>query len=146
MSDTLHEPPTVEPTQDGLVCIVYTSTATVGFGELELALLLAISRRNNEAQDTTGVLLYREGLFMQALEGPRAAVEDAMARIAADPRHTDVRVLDEEPLTARRFGSWSMGYRSPAEQSVPTWFGSPEALDARTESPAEDLLRWFRAG
>jgi hypothetical protein len=146
MSDTLPEPLTDESAPDGLVCIVYTSTATVEFDELELALLLAISRRNNDAQDTTGVLLYREGRFMQALEGPRAAVEDAMGRIGADPRHTDVRVLDEEPLTARRFGSWSMGYRSPAEQAVPTWFGSPEALEARPESPAEDLLRWFRNG
>ena len=47
--------------------VVYSSIATVPFDEVDLALLLATSRMNNEAKGITGVLLHREGHFMQAL-------------------------------------------------------------------------------
>jgi len=128
--------------------VVYSSIATVPFAEVDLALLLATSRMNNEAKDITGVLLHRDGHFMQALEGPVRAVRAALRTIAADTRHRDVWTLDEEYLTARRFGSWSMAYRPLSERDLaeaPTWFGSPEALDGRDGFRAAELLAWFRS-
>ena len=147
MSDTLQARSDHDGLHDGtLVSVVYASTATVAFSEIDLALLLALSRTNNEPRGLTGLLLHRDGQFMQALEGPERAVRATLARIAADPRHTGVWILAEEPIVARRFGSWSMGYRglSTADVSAaPAWFGSSEATPDRDESRAGELLAWF---
>ena len=95
-----------------LLSLVYCSTATQAFGDQELAQLLDTSRTANEARDITGLLLYRDGEFVQILEGEEREVEALMARIATDPRHTDVRVLLREPLHERRFADWTMGYQT----------------------------------
>ena len=148
MSDTLQARPDDAARPVEYLSVVYSSIASVPFDEVELAILLATSRMNNEAQDVTGVLLHRDGHFMQALEGPVGAVRAVLRRIAADERHHDVWTLDEEYLTARRFGSWSMGYRPLSETDLaeaPAWFGSPEALQGRDGFRAAELLAWFRS-
>lgn len=98
--------------EHALVSLVYCSSATHSFSEQELAELLAVSRARNSAHDITGMLLYRGGEFVQILEGARSDVEALMETIGRDPRHTDVRVLIEEPLHERRFAEWTMGYQS----------------------------------
>jgi hypothetical protein len=131
-----------------LLSIVYSSVATGPFTEVDLALLLAVSRMNNESRGLTGLLLHRDGQFMQALEGPVGAVRTALRTIAADPRHSGVWTLAEERITERRFGSWSMGYQPISETDLteaPAWFGSPEALEERSGTRAGELLAWFRA-
>jgi len=60
----------------------------------------------------TGILLYRGGNFIQALEGPDDAVEATYQRIRRDPRHYGVYVLVDEPLDQRRFESWSMSFQN----------------------------------
>ena len=46
---------------------------------------------------------------MQVLEGGRDAVSALYNRIAQDPRHRDVIVLQYEEITERRFAGWTMG-------------------------------------
>lgn len=149
MSDALQVRSDEDSREDELLTIVYSSVATVPFTEIDLALLLATSRLNNEARRLTGVLLHRDGTFMQALEGPARDVRSTLRIIAADPRHTDIRIIDEEYGPDRHYGSWAMGYVSPSDAQLaaaPAWFGSPEALDEHPEYRAGELLAWFRAG
>lgn len=130
-----------------LLSIVYSSIATVPFSEVDLALLLSVSRANNDAAGITGLLLHRDGQFMQALEGPVTAVRRALRTIGDDRRHQEIWTLDEEYITERRFSSWAMGYRPLTASDLaeaPVWFGSPEALDEQTRSRASELLAWFR--
>ena len=147
MSDTLRTRPD-DVADDGLLLsLVYSSAAAVPFTEMDLALLLATSRMNNETRGLTGQLLFRDGQFMQALEGPERAVRAVFRTIAGDPRHTAVWTLDEQTITSRRFGSWAMGYRALSEADIataPAWLGSPEAQQERDASRAEELLAWFR--
>jgi hypothetical protein len=148
MSDTVQARLDDEVGTDALLSIVYASTATVPFDETDLALLLGVSRMNNEPRGLTGLLLHRNGQFMQALEGPERAVRAVLRTITADTRHTGVWVLHEETIDERRFGSWAMGYRalsSTDAAAAPAWFGSPEALEERTHSRADELLGWFRS-
>ena len=49
--------------------IVYLSTATEPFSKAQLMELLEGSVRRNTVAGITGLLLYRDGAFMQALEG-----------------------------------------------------------------------------
>jgi len=92
-------------------CLVYVSQATHDFQEPELAELLAISRRNNAVTGITGLLMYESRLFMQALEGPRAAVEALFQKISRDPRHTDVQIVCEDLIQSRYFGPWRMAFQ-----------------------------------
>lgn len=63
--------------------LIYVSSATAPFTEQQLEELLQESRRNNLSADITGMLLYREGKFMQTLEGPEVAVKKLGEKIRA---------------------------------------------------------------
>ena len=95
-----------------LIELLYTSTATSEMRDDQLAALLELSRRNNEAAGITGLLLYHEGTFMQVLEGEETAVLDLYQHILRDPRHTGSRVIWQLPVETRTFGEWSMAYRA----------------------------------
>ena len=71
--------------------------------------ILAASRRNNKAADITGVLVFDDHWFLQALEGPRASVWATLKRIEEDERHTGLVVVDARQVEGRLFASWSMG-------------------------------------
>ena len=95
-----------------MLSLVYTSTATTPFDDGDLALLLMNSRANNRRIGLSGVLLHKDDQFLQLLEGADDVVEDRFARIAVDPRHTDVTVLHREQASAPRFPEWTMGYEA----------------------------------
>ncbi|RYZ83014.1 MAG: BLUF domain-containing protein [Proteobacteria bacterium] len=93
-----------------MIYLIYTSVATKPFFEDELTELLNQSKANNQACGITGLLLYRDGLFMQLLEGPQEAVRDCYTRISADPRHRDILLLVEKPSNSRLFEDWAMAF------------------------------------
>ena len=90
--------------------LAYESQASVPFTEPDLLDLLSRSRANNAERDVTGILLYRQGTFLQVLEGPRAKVEELYARISADTRHHAVDTVLVEDRQERRFPDWTMGF------------------------------------
>lgn len=133
-----------------MISIVYVSDALAPLSQSELTDLLDVSRRNNDARGLTGVLLYKDGQFMQALEGEPDAVRERLDVIAADPRHTGVRELLTEDIERRRFPNWSMGFRTAADldglEGFNDFFGARRGVADRAESGsrARLLLEWFR--
>ncbi len=134
--------------------LIYLSSSTKTFSEKDLLALLETSRRNNEPAGITGLLLYRDGNFIQALEGEEPVVTATHARIAQDPRHHGLITLLKEPIAKRAFGDWSMGFRnlnSPEVRSIPAysefmnedWRGRPMQ---ETPQRAVTLLQIFRQG
>lgn len=97
---------------DGLLSLVYTSTASHPFRETALEQLLVECRRLNSEREVTGMLLYRSGRFIQVLEGDPDTVHGLVERIRHDARHHDMRILVEETVEGRRFADWTMGYRA----------------------------------
>lgn len=95
-----------------MISYVYSSCAVVAFSEADLVELLRQSRENNTLAGITGLLLYKEGKFLQVLEGEDVPVRKLMARIEKDPRHDEVEVLRWEILRERRFSAWSMGFKN----------------------------------
>ncbi|WP_019516991.1 BLUF domain-containing protein [Sphingomonas sp. Mn802worker] len=82
----------------------------------DLSAILATSRLNNRRDGITG-LLYSDGVrFLQALEGPREAVESAYERIRQDPRHHALVILSRREVDAREFGEWAMAERRVGEE------------------------------
>ncbi|SDQ47776.1 BLUF domain-containing protein [Microbacterium sp. cf332] len=140
------------PTSDGLLSVLYTSNARTPFGDDELAELLAQSRASNAAKDLTGMLLYRGGRFVQVLEGPEKTVRDLVAVIGRDDRHSDMRVLIEQPIVSREFSDWTMGYQPIAETTGAAPAGFRDTFDdlenahdpSATLRAARELSLWFR--
>ncbi len=132
--------------------VVYTSVAARPFTDDELDALLQQARARNAALGITGMLSYRDGSFVQFLEGPEPRLAELMADISADARHTDVRVLIDEPIAQRQFSSWTMGYRRmrPTAGPVPEGFRDTftdlerGADDATTARAARELVFWFK--
>ena len=92
-----------------LVRLMYASRAVAAVNQEELVAILRKSKANNPAAGITGVLCFSEGIYLQALEGGRSAVNRLYNRIVADPRHSDVELLSYEEIGERRFAGWSMG-------------------------------------
>jgi len=92
-----------------LVRLMYCSRAAPGVDGEELSLLLRQCRSHNGEAGITGMLCFSDGLFIQVLEGGRAAVNQLYQRILRDTRHTDVVLLVYEEISQRRFAGWTMG-------------------------------------
>jgi hypothetical protein len=90
--------------------LAYESQASVPLTAPDLLDLLARSRANNARSGVTGILLYRHGMFLQVLEGPRAEVDELYATIARDSRHHEVSTVLVEDRPERRFPDWTMGF------------------------------------
>ena len=91
-----------------LVRLLYVSRAVDKDPEAIEAILDA-SRQHNVSNGITGVLCYGGGIFLQAIEGGRAAVNKLYNHIVADKRHQDVVLLHYQEISERRFGGWTMG-------------------------------------
>jgi hypothetical protein len=92
--------------------LIYTSRSRQAFSDADLKKLLMRARSNNEKIGVTGMLIYHDGAFLQALEGDELSVRDVFRRIEKDARHTRVAILrDQGSFGERRiFGDWSMGF------------------------------------
>jgi Sensors of blue-light using FAD len=71
--------------------------------------ILDSARKYNLANGITGILCFGGGLYLQAVEGGRAQVNELYSHIVRDPRHRDVVLLDYQEISERRFGGWTMG-------------------------------------
>ena len=92
-----------------LVRLLYVSRAVDPNSSLAIDAILASARNHNLAQGITGILCYGGGIFLQAIEGGRAAVNTLYNQIVSDPRHKDVVLLHYEEIAQRHFGGWTMG-------------------------------------
>ncbi|PUA81229.1 BLUF domain-containing protein [Nocardioides currus] len=92
--------------------LTYISSATTLMAVPDLVDLLEQIRPKNHALGLTGMLVYSGGGIIQALEGPRRAVDEVFEAIEVDPRHRDVTVLERRPVEGRVFSDWSMGFRN----------------------------------
>ena len=92
--------------------VIYISTKAGTFGEDDLAALVENSRKMNAANDITGCLVYNGMNFMQLLEGDAATIDDCMARITADARHSGVVIIRETTRETRECPDWGMEGRT----------------------------------
>lgn len=86
--------------------VIYVSTATQAAPSLQsVADIIGVSNRNNRRD---GVLVIGDGVFLQVLEGARQDLDRALARILADPRHKNLKTLDQCGIKERAFAEWGM--------------------------------------
>ncbi len=132
--------------------LVYISSATQPFSVDDLSTLLAVSRKNNAELGITGMLLYKDGNFMQVLEGDERTVRALYEKIGVDPRHSGEITLLQGFVDERQFPDWSMGFRdlnSPeirATQSYSEFLNTPLTGQEFSGDPSrsQKLLRTFK--
>lgn len=137
------------PQNDDLITLVYISDAADDFTPARLVELLHESRTNNDRLGITGFLVYRDGTFIQILEGRRDDVRALYERISRDARHRGIRIVLEEEIDARRFEQWSMGHEpvtpnSPDADRVDAAAGELRGDDDQhSASVVAELGSWF---
>ena len=89
----------------------------------DLADLLAQARANNQRKNITGMLLYKDGRFIQLLEGHEDVVRASFERIRKDDRHTAVELLWLRYVQYRDFPDWTMGFVNADELDPATLKG-----------------------
>ena len=94
-----------------LVRLLYASRSAFEINEPLIASILERSRKYNLEHGITGILCTSSpgNVFLQLLEGGRAAVNALYGDIVRDPRHRDITLLDYAEIPERRFASWRMG-------------------------------------
>jgi len=109
--------------------LVYVSSATQLFSKSQLVLLLDQARAFNQQRGITGMLLYKDGNFIQLIEGAQDQVQALYARIAKDERHRGVEVVFEGDVGERLFSDWSMGFRDLADPALLTLPGFSDFMN-----------------
>lgn len=92
--------------------IIYFSKETQPLDGSGITELLEQSRERNGQLGITGMLLYIKGTFLQVLEGPEDGVQAVYQSILEDTRHQEINLLVNEPMDARDFPDWTMGFES----------------------------------
>ncbi len=90
--------------------LLYISNAVEDLSYTDIRDILEVSRRNNARENITGVLVYREGYFLQLLEGSKDSVLKLVEKIKEDDRNFKLRVLVEGDADDRLFADWSMAF------------------------------------
>ena len=93
-----------------LKSLTYTSWAKPGLRAEDVESILEAARINNPMQGLSGVLIFNGANFMQILEGVEPAVDELMARLKRDKRHSNIAIRDEQWIARRNFPNWAMAY------------------------------------
>jgi hypothetical protein len=133
----------------GLCYLIYASSATIRLSQDDLLELLKGVRPKNEARGLTGMLLYRNGTYLQFLEGRRIDIDKLLDRLRLDRRHKDIRILREGAIRDRLFPDWSMAYKNLTglkSAHVPGYSERLQGLymNQHCEDPAQLLIDMFQ--
>ena len=118
-----------------LISLTFVSTPTIPFSFLGLSRLLCHIYLNNQTNDITGILIFKDNQFTQILEGQESSVEKIWLTIQKDERHTDLQLLSKESIEMRSFIKWSMLF--PESEKVIEYFPDMAEVVQNLEMPAK---------
>ena len=98
--------------------LIYISRVEAKIKKADIVTLMSKSKKNNLENHLSGMLLFGRGSFLQVLEGEPEALNKTFFKIAADGRHTDLRLIDFHMIEKRLFSNWSMKLFSLEEFSI----------------------------
>lgn len=136
-----------------MIQVSYVSRTREPMTAEQLLALLHECRTNNRARHVTGMLLYANGTFLQALEGEERVIDALLEEIWRDSRHADLQLLHRKPIARRQYADWSMGFERVTDEGLLEIEGLRDfgARDfefdylVRHEPVVEKLMEHFRA-
>ena len=133
--------------------LAYTSTAVDLMDAGDLAQILKEARERNRRRNVTGMLLYRDGTFLQVLEGEEEDVTHVYGLTKSDGRHPDLINVLQDPIEKHHFEDWRMGFHQIEDtdlENAPEGYTPfmEEGFEGETfeETPnrALEMLSYFR--
>lgn len=97
--------------------VIYSSKLLPEYDLKEVYKILQTARTRNPELGLSGYLIYADGNFLQILEGVKAPLNNLLAKIYADPRHIDVKVISESDVKFLDFEKWAMGFANLVEDT-----------------------------
>ena len=89
--------------------LIYTSEATKHFSTRELLNLLHAARSYNSIDGICGFLYYKNGIFLQVIEGKSEMITNLFNRIQKDKRHNNIKIISSSFINDFLFSNWTMG-------------------------------------
>lgn len=96
-----------------LLQLVYRSLADPNLTQADVLNILRRSQVKNHQEQISGLLIFRNGQFLQLIEGPPLAVHALLKTIQEDQRHREIEVLYESFVDEPTMPTWAMGYFAP---------------------------------
>lgn len=118
--------------------VLYVSLLAPGTPVSAVARIAHHARTANARHGLTGLLVFDGQRFCQQLEGTQKNVLSAMARICQDTRHTEVSVVHQGTLAARRFCGFSLAFSTMEEGDL---LEQLQQLDGAAALQAFEALR-----
>ena len=111
--------------------LAWSSAPSPSFSVARLNEIIAPSRRNNERNHISGMLLFTGANFLGILEGRELDLRDLWLRLERDQRHRDLLRIGDDWCEERWFPVWRMGYI--ADSKVDAQIQSSRSLQARID-------------
>lgn len=136
--------------------LVYRSQLAISPEErnTEIESILEASRAKNVDRDITGALLVWQDYVVQTLEGDEGVVRGLYEKIAVDPRHEAVTLLEAQAIESRNFAKWSMARISDNDQpsgmpiltNAPVGEAPEPGHETREADPVISKMRGYATG
>lgn len=94
------------PGSDGTAENITTTASPVS----QVTQILLTARAANQRDGLVGMLYYRDGCFIQCIEGERGRVHKLYRTLLKDRRHRDLKLLVSEPVDRLAFPEWPMKF------------------------------------
>lgn len=120
--------------------LIFFSTAKVAMTEDELTALGRECATNDLHVGITGMLLHKNGDFLQVIEGANSVIRDMYARILADPRHYNIRTIRDHSIDHRGFDGPAVGFKNLDTAPADTPFLNPFSYQAFAADPELAML------
>jgi hypothetical protein len=136
-----------------MIQLAYISKATDEFNqdvEENIFNILETARKHNGDKGISGLLIYRNGYFLQLLEGNVDSVLQLYGKIATDSRHVQIRTLFKQESSLRLFPNWAMGFSKleneelEAVTNIIPWDEIQGFLKNNQSIPNEKILKIFK--
>ncbi|MBW7057145.1 BLUF domain-containing protein [Paracoccus bogoriensis] len=128
----------------GLSFLLYRSNAAPWLTNDDMRAILASARDRNRDLSLTGCLHHEAGLFFQWLEGPAPAVQEVLALLRRDRRHSALNILSSGPLEHRLFRNWTMRYSDRDQMSLMDWFAGSDSSTVNPQDYVRSVVSFLR--
>lgn len=91
--------------------LIYISSAVEKFTKSGIEELLAVAHERNKEHGITGLLILKDYVIVQYIEGEEKEIKQLFENIKKDDRHFQVNLLKIEEIKERQFKDWSMGVK-----------------------------------
>lgn len=119
--------------------LVYTSKASRSMDLESVKMISDKAEEANKRNGVTGILIYRDGFFLQLLEGDKYNVHYTFKKINDDNRHTSVKVLIDKEVNSRLFPRWNMVFRNLDDADPELRSQIIELLQDKSKNPLQVL-------